>query len=130
MLDYNNEFDSNNKKVINIKEKVENEINKINELYETMNKEIKNSFESKHEKLIKEEKEVKDKLDNEVTKIKTKLEEYLSLANSLIRNNDKISKGIQRLNNEEQNKSINILRSLAYISKINSVHLVKLCNQL
>ena len=117
--DYIIEFDTNNQKVINIKEKIENEINKINELYEKMNKEIKNSFELKHEKLIKVEKEIKDKLDNEVTKIKEKLEEYLSLTNSLIRNCDKISKGIQQLKNEEQNKSINILRNLTYISKIN-----------
>ena len=41
------------------------------------------------------------------------------MTNSLIRNYDKISKGIQQLKNEEQNKSINILRNLTYISKIN-----------
>ena len=51
-----------------------------------MDKETTKSFELKHEQLIKEEKEIKDKLDNEVTKIKSKLEEHLSLANSLIRN--------------------------------------------
>ena len=117
--DYIIEFDTNNQKVINVKEKIENEINKINELYEKMNKEIKNSFELKHEKLIKVEKEIKDKLDKKKKKIKEKLEEYLSLTNSLIRNYDKISKGIQQLKNEEQNKSINILRNLTYISKIN-----------
>ena len=64
------DFDESAKNVINIKQKIENEISKINESYEKMKKEIKKSFELKHEQLIREEKEIKDKLDNEVTKIK------------------------------------------------------------
>ena len=59
-----------------------------------MSNETTKSFELKHEKLIKEEKEIKDKLDNEVTKIKSKFEEHLSFTNSLIRNYEKINKGI------------------------------------
>ena len=43
---------------------------------------------------------MKDKLDNEVTKIKSKLEEHLSLANELIRNYERINKGIKTLNKE------------------------------
>ena len=104
---------------MNIKDKIENEMKKINELYEKMDKETTKSFELKHEKLIKEEKKIKDKLDNEVTKIKSKLEEHLSLVNSLIRNYDKINKGIQGLKKEEQNQNIKILRNLTYISKLN-----------
>ena len=84
-----------------------------------MNKATTKGFELKHEKLIKEEKEIKDKLDNEVTKIKSKLEEYLSLANTLIRNYEKINKGIKILNKEEQNQNIKLLRNLTYISKLN-----------
>jgi len=84
-----------------------------------MEKETTKSFLLKHEKLIKEEKEIKDKLDNEVTKIKSKLEEHLLLANSLIRNFEKINKGIQGLNKEEQNKNINLLKNLTYVSKLN-----------
>ena len=110
--DYIKDFDESNKNAINIKEKIENEIQKINELYEKMKKEATKSFELKHEKLIKEEEEIKDKLDNEVTKIKDKLEEYLSLANNLIRNFEKLNKGIQILNKDEQNKNINIIKSL------------------
>ena len=117
--DYIKEFDESAKNVMNIKDKIENEIKNINELYEKMNKETTKSFELKHEKLIKEEKEIKDKLDNEVTKIKSKLEEHLSLANSLIRNYEKINKGIQSLNKEKQNKNINLLKNLTYISKLN-----------
>ena len=104
---------------MNIKDKIENEIKKINELYEKMDKETTKSFELKHEQLIKEEKKIKDKLDNEVTKIKSKLEEHLSFANSLIRNYEKINKGIQGLRKEEQNQNIKLLKNLTYVSKLN-----------
>ena len=104
---------------MNIKDKIENEIEKINELYEKMDKETTKSFELKHEQLIKQEKEIKDKLDNEVTKIKSKLEEYLSLTNSLIRNYEKINKGIQGLKKEEQKQNIKLLKNLTYVSKLN-----------
>ena len=117
--DYIKEFDESAKNVFNIKEKIENEIKKINESYEKINKETIKSFELKHEQLIKEEKEIKDKLDNEVTKIKEKLEEYLSLSNTLIRNYEKINKGIKILNKDEQNQDIKLLRNLTYISKLN-----------
>ena len=43
---------------------------------------------------------------NEVTKIKEKLEEYLSLSNSLIRNYEKINKGIQILNKDDSKSKI------------------------
>ena len=84
-----------------------------------MNTEIKISFELKHEKLKKEEKEIKDKLDNEVTKIKEKLEEYLSLSNNLIKNSERINKGIKTINKDEENHNIKIIKKLTYISKLN-----------
>ena len=77
------------------------------------------SFKLKHDKLKKEEKEMKDKLDNEVTKIKSKLEEYLSLSNELIRNYERINKGIKALNKDEENNNIKMLRNLTCVSKIN-----------
>ena len=117
--DYIKEFDESAKNVITIKDKIENEIKKINELYEKMELETTESFKLKHDKLKEEEKVMKDKLDNEVTTIKSKLEEYLSLANSLIRNYEKINKGIQGLNKEGQNNNINLLKNLTYISKLN-----------
>ena len=135
--DYIKEFNESAKNIVNINKKIENEIKNINESYEKMNIETKKSFELKHEKLlkeenetkklfelkheklIKEEKEIKDRLDNEVTKIKEKLEEYLSLSNTLIRNHEKINKGIQILNKDEQNKNTNMLKKLTYVSKLN-----------
>ena len=115
--DYIKDFDVSAQNVKNIKEKIENEIKEINISYEKVDKEISKSFELKHEKLIKEEKEMKDKLDNEVTKIKSKLEEYLSLSNELIRNYERINKGIKTLNKDEDNNNINMIKNLTYVTK-------------
>ena len=62
---------------------------------------------------------MKDKLQTEVTKIKSQLEEYLTLANELIRNYERINKGIKALNKEEENQKINNIKNLNYVSKIN-----------
>ena len=107
--DYVKEFDINAQNVINIKNKIENEINNINISYDKVDKETSKSFELKHEILIKQEKEIKDKLQIEVTKIKSKLEEYLSLVNILIKNYEKINKGIKTLNKDEENKNIKLI---------------------
>ena len=116
--DYIEDFERTEQVIVNIKDKIENEILTINELYDKMEKETTKSFELKHEKLIKEEKDIKDKLDNEVTKIKSKLEEYLSLLNTIIRNYERLNKGMQILNKEEKN-NINMIKKLTYISELN-----------
>ena len=87
--DFFKNFEQSAKNLMDIKYKIENEINLINESYEKMDKETSKYFELKHEKLIKEEKEIKDKLQAEVTKVKSKLEEFYSLANRLIKNCEK-----------------------------------------
>ena len=113
-------FDLGFQNMNNLKEKIENEIKEINLSYDKANEEATKFFELKHEKLIKEEKDMKDKLDTEVTKIKSKLEEYLSSIKELIRNYERIKKGINSLDkNEEENKNIKILKNLTYVSKIN-----------
>ena len=117
--DYIKDFDIYTQEITNIKDKIESEIKKINISYENVDKEVTKSFKLKHEQLIKEEKDMKDKLQTEVTKIKSKLEEYLTLINDLIRNNEKINKGIKKLNEDEENKNIQMLKNLTYISKIN-----------
>ena len=64
---------------------------------------------------------MKDKLQIEVTKIKSKLDEYLTLANDLIKKYERINKGIKAFNNEEKNNNnFIILKNLTYISKINT----------
>ena len=102
-------------KIINIKNKIEKEINNINNLYEKTINDLTNSFLQKHEILIKEENNIKEKLQIEVTKTKEKLEYYLSQTNNQIKINEKIQQGIKKLNKEEKN----IIRDLTYISKIN-----------
>ena len=103
--DFNDKF----QKIITLKENIEKEINEINASYDKIFKEIFQSYEKKNEKLIKEE------LQNEVTKVKEKMENYLSELSSIIKVNERISKGINILKKEEKN----IIKNLCYISKIN-----------
>jgi hypothetical protein len=102
-------------KIIKLKNKIENEINNINQLYENTINIVTKSFEQKYEKLKKEEKDITDKLQNEVTKVKEKLENFLSQINCQININERINKGIKKLENEE----INLIKTLSYVSTIN-----------
>ena len=103
-------------KINSLKESIEDEINKINKLYDKINEQVSKSFELKHEKLIKQENELKEELQNKVTQAKEKLEKFLSESNKVIRIWEKIKKGIKSL--EEENK--NMIKILSYIAKINS----------
>ena len=85
-----------------MKNVLEKEIIQIDEAYEKVDKETTKSYEIKHEKLIKEENELKEKLKNEVTKIKENLELNLSKINELIRNCERIIKGMKAFEKEEQ----------------------------
>ena len=113
------DYDLYAKNVEKVKNKIENEIKEINNSYEKVDKEVTTFFELKHEKLIKEENDMKDKLQIEVTKIKSQLNEYLTLVNEVIRNYEKINKGIKALNKEKENEKIKFIQNLTYISKIN-----------
>ena len=110
------EFNENNEKINNLKEKIEKEIININNSYDFVYNNIIKSFETKHEKLYKEEKDLIEKLQNEVTKVKEKLEIFLSECNNFIKIGEKINKGVKKL---ENNKEKNILKNLNYISVIN-----------
>ena len=99
-----------------LKNKIEKEIEKINNLYENVNNEVIKYYTDKHEILIKEENELKEKLNNEVGKVKEKLDIFLSVSNKLINIGDRINKGIKSLNNEKNN-----IKILAYISKIHKI---------
>ena len=65
--DFIKDFNVSAQNVINIKNKIENEIKEINIAYEKVDKESNKYFESNHEELIKQEKDMKDKLQTEVT---------------------------------------------------------------
>ena len=110
-----NDFNKNSKKVEDLKKKIEKEILEIDKSYDKVYKETTKSYEKKHEKLTKEENDLKEKLQTEVTKIKEKLENSLSFANEIIKNMEKIIKGIKKLENEEKI----MIKILSYVSKIN-----------
>lgn len=103
-------------KVNDLKMKIENEINEINNLYDKAIDDLTKSFQKKHENLLKEENDIKEKLQNEVTKVKEQLEKFWSEANKKIKLNEKISQGIKKLKKNDKNE---INKILAYISNIN-----------
>ena len=109
------EFNENNEKIINLKEKIEKEIININNSYDIVYNDISKSFVAKHEKLYKEEKDLIEKLQNEVTKVEEKLENFLSECNNFIKIGEIINTGVKKL---ENNKEKNILKNLNYISVI------------
>ena len=96
-----------------LKTSIENEINKINNLYDSTIASLINSFKLKHEQLLKQENDIKEKLQNKVTKIKEELENNLSLINHLIKTGYKINKGYKTYNNE--------IIKFNYISKVNII---------
>ena len=100
-------------KVTTLKEKIENEITEIDKVYENVSSKLKKTYEQRNEKF--EENELKERLQNEVTKIKEKLEKYFSDSNTLIKNGEKINKGIKSLEKDEKN----LIKNLSYVSKIN-----------
>ena len=54
---------------------------------------------------------MKEKLQNEVTKVKESLENYLSELNKIIKYNERIIKGINKLENEKEK---NLFKNLLY----------------
>ena len=103
------------KQIISLKDKIENEINKLNSLYEKTINDLTQSFQKKHEKLLKEENDLKENLGNKVAKAKEKLETYLAQANNEIKICEKKYKEFKNLEKDEKN----ILKDLTYISHIN-----------
>ena len=110
-----NEFSANFDKLIILEEKIENEILKLDKLYNDIDDNITKFFNIQKDKLAIEENSLKDNLKNEVTKTKEKLENVLSITKELSRSCEKINKGIKLLDKEEKNMKI----ILSYVSKIN-----------
>ena len=113
-----NECNGYTDKIKKLKEKIENEIEVINDAYDKIDKEITKIYEEKYQKLKEEENNLKEKLQNEVTKTKEKLENNLSSSNEIIRINERINKYITIYNNEQEK---NIIKTLSYISRISQV---------
>ena len=109
------DFDYSMEQLNKLKDVIEQEMEKIDKAFEKADNDTTNAFAAKRAKLDKEEEELKDKLKNEVTKTKESLEEYMTLVNNLIKNCEKIKKGIQALEKVDKNMILN----LSYISRIN-----------
>ena len=112
-----NELNDISQKAIDLKNKIEKEIENINKLYEETIDKLTKSFLIKHEKLVKEENDLKEKLQTKVTKKKKELQDYLSIFNCEIKNSERIKKGIIKMEKEKEEK--NMLKVLSYISNIN-----------
>ena len=97
---------------IALKNQIEKEMKKIDELYNKVIEDLTKSFKIKHEKLTKEENDLKEKLQTEVTKIKENLECFWSSSNNQIKISEKLNKGIKKMENEEKN----LIKNLAYIT--------------
>ena len=109
------DFNELSKKVIDLKNKIKSEINKINELYENTINDLTKSYIKKHELLLDEENELKENLKSKVNEIKEKLELYLSESNNNIKVNEMINEGIKNMDKEDKN----MIKLLSYVSKIN-----------
>ena len=110
------DFDKVNEQILNLSKEVQEEIIKIDNLYQSTNKKVTEFFEEKRKKLLEEQNNLIDKFKNEVTKTKEKLEKYLSECNEILKNNEKINKGIIKAKNDKDN---NLRRTLSYISAVN-----------
>ena len=113
--DFIDELNKYFEKINKLKEKTENEMIKLDNLFYKSSKDLAKSFEEKHLALTKQEDDIKEKLQNEVTKVKEKLEQNLSHYNHLIKSCEKIKKGMKTL--EKQEKAM--IKNLSYVSKIN-----------
>ena len=112
-----------------MKEKIEREILKINDLYDKTINGVTIYYKKKYEILVKEENDLKEKLQNEVTKTKEKLEYSLSECNNCLKLNEKLNKGIEKILKDKENRMI---KKLSYVSKMNKVekNMNTLLNQL
>ena len=110
------DFDKIFNKAKNIKQRIEEEIEKINKAHTILMDKINASFEQQHISLNEKEKNIKHELDLKVTKIKEELENFLSESNDILISCERIDKAIKFY---EKNKINNEIKTLYYISEIN-----------
>ena len=111
-------LEKTNQKVVKLKKTIENEINKINIIYDKLNNELTQFFIKGHEQLIKEESDLRENLQNKVTKIKEILECFLTKCNLSMKSCENITKEIKIF---ENNKDKDLIKELAYISQISNL---------
>ena len=122
------EFNKSSLRVMDLKNKIEAEIKKTNDLFKKTDEDLTKIFSKKHEKLLEEEEKIKEKLRIETTKALEPLENILIKVNDVIRLNERINKGINKIEKEDKN----LIKILSYISKMNKTkkEMEKLFSQL
>lgn len=107
----------------NLKKRIEEEIQEINNCHKEMINKISASFDKKHMKLNEEEKKLKIELDKKIEETKNEFENYLSESNLILNSCERIKKANNIFNknndNGNNNKEINEIEVLYYISNIN-----------
>ena len=115
------EFDKLFKKMKSTKERIESEIEKVNNSRDRLLDEITNSFEEQRIKLNEKEKALKSELDIKVTELKDQLEKFYIESNDILLSCERIYKAIQ--NYEKNNENNSKIKTLCYISKINKINI-------
>ena len=116
---FNSEFDNLTEKIKNIKQRIEEEIQAINDTHKKMTDEIVESFKKQHLQLDEKEKLLKLEMDLNVTEVKEDLEKYLIESNNIMLSCERTLKIIK---NYEKKNNNNIIKTLCYISKINDTN--------
>ena len=103
------EFDKIFKKTKNIKDRIEEEIEEINNLHKKLMDGITASFEEQHIKLNHRENELKSDLDIKVTQIKNQLENFLIESHDIITSCERAEKANKYY---EKKNDINEIKTL------------------
>ena len=109
------EFDKLFGKMKGLKERIESEIEKINNSRDILLVEITNSFEEQRTKLNEKEKALKFELDLNVTKLKDKLEKFYKESNDILSYCEKMIKAI--ISYEKNNDNYSTTITLCYIMR-------------
>ena len=114
------EFDEFFQKAKNLKERIEEEIEAINDNNTKITDEITAYFEEEHSKLYKKETKLKSELDIKITEIKDELEEYFRETTKILLSCERLFIAIKNYSKKNNN---NEMKDLFYISKINKINI-------
>lgn len=112
------DFDEIFKKIKDIKQNIELEIEKLNNSYDKIMIDITETYKRRHTLLDEEEHKVKLSLDKKVTEIKSELEIYLMESSDILLSCEKMKKANEYYK-KNNNGNDNIIKTLYYISEIN-----------
>ena len=101
-----------------IREKIEKELIKLNNLENKLLNEMKESFKKQHDNLIKLEKELKEDLIKNVSKTKEELQNFINESTEIIKCNEKIGQYIKYYEKNKEKSNPVIIKTLSYISEI------------